>query len=77
MPEVHMTMDCLEGVWEPLGDGLRCQFSGTVRLTQSSLVDPARSHRVLEALLVWEQPTPDVFGHDESTPSVEIPHVGI
>ena len=36
-----------------------------------------RPHRVLEALLVWEQPTPDVFGHDESTHSVEIPHVGI
>ena len=28
-------------------------------------------------MLVWEQPTPDVFGPDESTPSVEIPHVGI
>ena len=77
MPEVQVTMDCLEGVWEPLGDGLRCRFSGMVHLMQSSLVDPARPHRVLVALLVWEQPTPDVFGHDESTPSVEIPHVGI
>ena len=72
-----MAMDCLEGVWEPLGDGLRCRFSGTVHLTQSSLIDPTRPPRILEALLVWEQPTPVVFGPDESTPSVEIPYVGI
>ena len=52
--EVRLVMECVQGVWEPLDGGRRCLFRGTVRLTQSSLVDPLRAHRVLETVVEWE-----------------------
>ena len=59
--EVRLEMECVQGVWEPLDGGRRCLFRGTVRLTQSSLVEPWRVPRVLETLVEWEQTTPAMF----------------
>ena len=74
--EVRLVMDSVQGVWEPLDGGRRCVFCGTVRLTQSSLVDPMRAHRVLETVVEWEQTTPTMFLPEEvATPSLEIPPV--
>ena len=74
--EVHLLMDCVQGGWESLDRGRRCLYQGTVRLTQSSLVDPERPHRVLETIIEWEQTTPAMFLPEEvATPSLEIPPV--
>ena len=75
-PEVRLMMECVQGYWETLDGGRRCLFRGTVRLTQSSLVDPRRPHRVLETAVEWEQPTPAMFLPEEvTTPSLEIPPI--
>ena len=74
--EVRLVMECVQGGWEPLDGGRRCLFRGTVRLTQSSLVDPGRPHRVLETAVEWEQPTPTMFLPERvAIPSLEIPPV--
>ena len=73
--EVRLSMDCIGGEWETLDGGRRCLFRGTIRLTQSSLIDPERLPRVVEALVEWEQPTPTVFIPDVSIPSLEIPPI--
>ena len=74
--EVRLVMDCIQGDWETLDGGRRCLYRGTVRLTQSSLVDLERAPRVLETVVEWEQPTPTIFLLDDvSTPSLEIPPV--
>ena len=76
MAEVPLVMECVQGVWEPLDGGRRCLFRGTIRLTQSSLVDPGRPHRVLETAVEWEQTTPTMYVPEEvATPSLEIPSV--
>ena len=51
---VRLSMDCVEGVWESLDGGWRCQFHGTVRMTMRSLVRPKEPLRVIEALIEWE-----------------------
>ena len=52
--EVWLVMDFRGGDWETLDGGRRCLFRGTVRLTQSSLIDLGRLPRVVEALVEWE-----------------------
>ena len=59
--EVRLVMDCRRGDWESLDGGRRCLYRGTVRLTQSSLVDPGQLPRVVEAQVEWEQSTPTMF----------------
>ena len=59
--EVRLVMDCVQGGWESLDGGRRCLYRGIIRLTQSSLVDSERPHRVLETVVVWEQTTPTMF----------------
>ena len=54
VPRIRLSMDCVEGVWEPLDEGRRCQFHGTVRVTMRSLVRPEEPPRVVEALIEWE-----------------------
>ena len=69
-------MDCVQGGWETLDGGRTCLFRGTVRLTQSSLVDPGRPPRVIEAIVEWEQTTPAMFLPEEvATPSLETPPI--
>ena len=70
--EVRLVMDCIQGDWETLDGGRRCRYRGTVRLTQSSLVDLERVPRVLETVVEWEQPTPTIFIPDDvSTPLLD------
>ena len=54
MPRVRLMMDYIEGVWETLEGGLRCQFWGTIRFTMNSLVHPETPPRVMEAMIEWE-----------------------
>ena len=68
-------MDCVEGVWEPLDEGRRCQFRGTVRVTIRSLVRPEEPPRVVESFIEWEQSTLVIFGGDAPTPLMGTPPV--
>ena len=72
-PRVQLSMDCIEGVWESLNGGQRCQFHGTMRMTMTLLVHPKAPARVIEALIEWEQTTPADFGGDASTPLIGTP----
>ena len=74
-PRVRLSMDCIEGEWESLDGGQRCQFHGIVRMTMRSLVHPEEPVRVIEALIEWEQSIPAVFGSDASTPLIGTPPV--
>ena len=53
VPRVRLSMDYVEGVWEPLDEGWRCQFCGTVRVTMRSLVRPEEPQRVVESFIEW------------------------
>ena len=72
---IQLFMDCVEGAWEPLDGGWRCQFHGTVRVTMRSLVRPEEPLRVVEAFIEWEQSTPTIFGGDALTPLMGTPPV--